>query len=284
MSLTGLPWEDPVQTMALIERHHEDVTLDGRFADAHWVVMWCAGGGNVAADADAMATETELVAKLASWVQRHAADAGASTVLSFASSGGAIWSGTEERVLSEDTPPTPWHPYGKAKLEQERLLAQEAKASGWLRVRLARISNLYGPEPENHPPSGLPGHLIANVLRRIPTSIYVPMDTQRDYIYVDHAADMMVTDAMSAFEDCPGTSTIDLVAAGSSHTIAAVVSTLEKVLTRRVPLTVGFSPHASRQPRILSFRSRARDLQRLNPIGLEVGLQLAVDTRLGRSR
>lgn len=277
---TGLPWSEPDETIRIIERYHQDMLASGRLDGAHWIVMWSAGGGSVGASPSSMRTETRLVAGLASSVRRLADEARTETVLSFASSGGAIWSGAAEPVLTEKSPPAPWHPYGEAKLKQERILTDETRGSRWLRVRLARISNLYGPEPDGHPPSGLPGHLVANSLRRIPTNIYVPLDTQRDYVYVDHAAELMIDDSVDAFSDAPGTSKVDLVAAGSSHTINSLAATLTHVLTRRVPLTVGFSHLASQQPRILSFRSVERDLRRLNTIGLEVGLQRVVNARL----
>lgn len=277
---TGLPWSDPHEAIGIIERHHEDMLASGRFDGARWLMLWSAGGGSVGADPTSMLIETRLVAGLASSVRRLASEARTDTVLSFASSAGAVWSGATEPVLSEKSPPAPWHPYGEAKLEQEGILAEEARGSPWLRVRLARISNLYGPEPEDHPPSGLPGHLVANALRRVPTSIYVPMDTQRDYVYADHAAELMLDDSLAAFSEEAGSSKVDLVAAGSSHTITSLATTLSHVLTRRVPLTVGFSPLASKQPRILSFRSVERDLRSLNTVGLEVGLQRLVNERL----
>lgn len=281
---TGLPWSDPQETVGIIDRHHEAMVEKGFFDDARWVVMWCAGGGSVGAGPESMLAETRLVAGLATSVRRLASKARIDTTFSFASSGGAIWSGAGQPVLTEESPPVPWHPYGEAKLEQERILAEEVEGSRWLRVRLARISNLYGPEPAQHPPSGLPGHLVTNALRRVPTSIYVPMDTQRDYIYVDHAADLMLDDAMDGLSDAPGTSKVDLVAAGSSHTISSLAATLTHVLTRRVPLTIGFSPLASKQPRILSFQSLKRDLRSLNTVALEVGLQRLVNTRLAGPR
>lgn len=281
---TGLPWSDPHETIGIIDRHHEAMLAKGFFHDTRWVVMWCAGGGSVGAGRESMLAETRLVAGLAASVRRLANRARIDTIFSFASSAGAIWSGADQPVLTEQSPPAPWHPYGEAKLEQERILAEEVEGSHRLRVRLARISNLYGPEPDHHPPSGLPGHLVTNALRRIPTSIYVPMDTQRDYIYVDHAADLMLDDAIAGLSNASGTSEVDLVAAGSSHTITSLTATLTHVLTRRVPLTIGFSPLASKQPRILSFQSSKRDLRSLNTVALEVGLQRLINTRLAGSR
>lgn len=278
---TGLPWSEPERAAQLISTRHTELMSAEVNPGVTWIVMWCAGGGNVGADTSAMAAETRLVELLTASVCELADRFEIPTVLSFASSAGAIWSGSDERVLSEDSPPEPWHPYGRAKLRQETIVGDGVRGSRWVRARLARISNLYGPEPADRSPSGLPGHLVSNALQHRPTAIYVPMDTQRDYVYVDHAANTVLRDAIDGFDLSGGTSHTDLIAAGYSHTIASVAATLEHVLTRRVPLTVGFSRLASRQPRILSFRSLERDLRRMNPMNLDIGLKRLVSARLG---
>lgn len=279
-TFTGLPWPQPERTAELISDRHAELLSAEAGAGTRLIVMWCAGGGNVGANEPAMTAETRLVELLTSSVCELADRFEIPTVLSFASSAGAVWSGSHERVLSEDSPPEPWHPYGRAKLRQETIVTDRIRGSRWVRARIARISNLYGPEPADRSPSGLPGHLVTNALQHRPTAIYVPMDTQRDYVYVDHAAATMLRDAIAGFDLPGGTSETDLLAAGYSHTIASVAATLEHVLTRRVPLTVGFSPLASRQPRILSFRSVKRDLGRMNPTNLDVGLKRLVSARL----
>lgn len=283
LSLSGLPWTEPREAVLAVEEQHRKILADAT-ADrwSEWMVMWCGGGGSVAASPEAMETETELVDLIARSARRISHEFGLVTVLSFASSGGAIWSGSDERVLTERTPEQPWHPYGEAKLMQERLIAECVADSSRLRARLSRISNLYGPEPPGRMPRGLIGHLVANSLTRTPTGIYVPIDTQRDYIFAADAAEIMLRDAVTALSDKPGVCQVDLVAAGHSHTIASVAASLQRVLTRRVPLTVGFSPFAARQPRVLAFRSLRRNLARLNPTHLDVGLQRMVDARLGR--
>lgn len=278
---TGLPWSEPERAAQLISTRHTELMSAEANPGVTWVVMWCAGGGNVGADTSAMAAETRLVELLTASVRKLADRFEIPTALSFASSAGAVWSGSDERVLSEDSPPEPWHPYGRAKLRQETIVEDGVRGSRWVRARLARISNLYGPEPAGRSPSGLPGHLVSNALQHRPTAIYVPMDTQRDYVYVDHAANTMFRDAIDGFDLPGGTSHTDLIAAGYSHTIASVAATLERVLTRHVPLTVGFSRLASRQPRILSFRSIERDLGRMNPTNLDIGLKRLVSARLG---
>lgn len=282
LTFSGLPWGDPETCEAILRAAHEARFAEGGVREAPWLVLWCAGGGNVGADPRAMAAETDLLTRFATMVRDLTEQYRTRTAFSFASSGGAIWSGSSHRVLDEQTPPAPIHPYGRAKLEQEAILRDTLAGDPGIALRCARISNLYGCRPAARPPSGLIGHLVRNALRRTPTSIYVPLDTQRDYVHADHAASLMLGDVVDALDQPAGAPLVDLIASGRSETIAAVVATLERVLTRRVPLTVGYSELAARQPRILAFRSRRRDLARLDPHGLAAGLRHVVDGNLGR--
>lgn len=279
--LTSLRWSDPAAVLERFRRLH--VTELATLVDARWIVVWCAGGGRVGASTLQMSVETKLVQGLVDLTCELAGIFSLPTVFVFASSGGAIWSGSPRHVLRESTPPQPSHDYGTAKLEQERYIAESVGSSRHVRARLSRISNLYGPEHSGGPARGLIGHLVRNALTRTPTSIYVPLDTQRDYIYVDHAASLMLRDGRMAFGREPGACTVDLVASGESHTIAGVASALGQVLTRKVPLTVGFSPLAAQQPMTLAFSSSRRDLKSINPIPLVHGLHRMVTVRLANS-
>ena len=57
---------------------------------------------------------------------------------------------------------------------------------------VGRISNLYGPGQNLAKPQGLVSQLCRAQLTRQPLSVYVSLDTMRDYLYVDDAAAMVV--------------------------------------------------------------------------------------------
>ncbi|HVL98455.1 MAG TPA: NAD(P)-dependent oxidoreductase [Egibacteraceae bacterium] len=275
---TGLDWRAPRLAAAAIAEGSRGALSAG--PPPRWTVVWCAGIGGVGADEHGLDVETDLLRRTVHAVRALADGHAIPTVFSFASSAGAVWSGSRVATLSEGSPPAPWHDYGRAKLAQERAVAEEVRGSPHLRARLARISNLYGAQPWQHAPKGLVGHLVGNALKRVPTPIYVPLDTQRDYIHVDHAAGMMLADAWCSFDRRAGSVGVDLVASGQSHTIAAVTATLSHVLQRRVALIVGYSALAARQPRILAFRSACRDLAALNPTSLPDGIRRVVNGQL----
>jgi UDP-glucose 4-epimerase len=77
------------------------------------------------------------------------------------------------------------------KLVMEQLVAELAEATG-ARGVLGRISTLYGPGQRIDKPQGFVAHLCKSFLTRRPMTIYVPLDTMRDYIYADDAAEVIV--------------------------------------------------------------------------------------------
>lgn len=255
--LTALPWNDPSAAASRIDAAHRFAVASG--ADI-LLVSWCAGAGRVGTPANALASETDLLRRvlndLAMIAQRIPR-----VIVSYASSGGAVWSGSPCVVFDEHTPTRAWHDYGKEKLAQEALLRDASTATG-VSVLISRISNLFGRPPVGHRPTGLVNNLVFNAVRRIPTGIYVPIDTQRDYVSTKTAAAIMEEQAMSLTGSPPGTVKVQVVAAGTSYTIGALASTLARVLGRHVPLSTGYSASASQQPRILAFRSCTIDLTR----------------------
>ncbi len=60
---------------------------------------------------------------------------------------------------------------------------------------VGRLSNLYGPGQDLAKPQGLISQLCRAQLTRRPLSIYVSLDTRRDYLFVDDAAAMVVAGA-----------------------------------------------------------------------------------------
>lgn len=257
IALTSLRWRDPADAGAAVEmtiRDLVDVPHDGRL-----VIFWCAGAGRVGTPATDLATETLLLQIVLDGL-RARARAFERVTFCLASSGGGVWSGAPENLLDEDVPPRPWHDYGRAKVAQEQLLVSAAKG-GAVQGVVARISNLYGCPPNGKRLTGLVNNLALNALRRRPTGIYVPLDTQRDYITARAAADLLLEISNSASH--LGTATdvrTHVVAAGRSHTIGQLADVLGRVLGRPVPLTVGYSSTAAVQPRALAFRSTHLDL------------------------
>lgn len=259
--VTGLDWTDVDLAATDIERVLAQAIGNSTGRPLH--LLWCAGGGRVGTDADAMETERRLLDRVISGLVGLAQPA---QPVSFclASSGGGVWSGAPERILDESVPAAPWHDYGRGKLAQEETLRQLVAGTS-VRAVVARISNLYGRPPDGHGLTGLVNHLVLNAIHRRPTGIYVPLDTQRDYLSATSAAGQMHALARASLDNPPGSTDVRVVAAGRSVTISSLAVVIGRVLGRRIPITVGHSPTASAQPRALAFRSLYADLPATTP-------------------
>lgn len=252
--VSGLPWGDPAPARREIDRIHRRVPDDDTLA-----VVWCAGIGRPSSPPAVLEAETELLGGVLADLESGRTGR-AETIFGFASSGGAVWSGSPEVLFDESVPVEARHDYGHAKIRQEALLGHAAARWG-LRVLIGRLSNLYGLPAPGRRLTGLVDNMAYNAVHRIPTNIYVPVDTQRDYVSAATAGRLLLRESLALCRAPEATVRVQVVAAGRSHTIGALADTLGRVLGRRIPMTSGSSPDAARQPRVLAFRSINFDLE-----------------------
>lgn len=222
--------------------------------DRHWRILWCAGVGVTGSSAEMLHTEVarfESVLSAVSALPRQLQSRGAIFV---ASSAGAVYAGSQGAPFDESTVPHPLGDYGRAKLLIEAA-ARRATEGGAVRCLIGRIANLYGPGQSLTKPQGLISHLCRSYIRRAPLSIYVPLDTLRDYIFVDDCAELIV-DAMRRLgdDDHPRLVT-KILASGRSVSVGALLGEFRRVISRRPEIVMGSSPVSSLQSRDLRLRS-----------------------------
>ncbi len=202
----------------------------------------------------------------------------------FASSAGGVYAGCTTRPANERTEVAPLGEYGYAKLRQEAAVAEAVSGRGGVRAVNVRISNLYGPGQHTEKRQGLISHLVVNTLQRVPTTIYVPLDTSRDYLHTRGAARMMARCGRDALSDRPGESRVRIIASERNHSIVQLIGAVSRLLKRRVPFVVAETPQTRLQPLLLSFRSVHRDMHRLDTVTLEEGLaSIIADLRRRRA-
>jgi UDP-glucose 4-epimerase len=155
--------------------------------------------------------------------------------VAFASSAGAIYAGSPDCIITENTPPAPTTAYGREKLLQEDLVRAIADANRRRTVLLARFSTLYGPGQSFGKQQGLLAHMARCILRSRPIQIYVPLDTIRDYIAADDAAAAMIT-ALRAIGQDPSVVT-KIIASEQPTTIAEIISIFRRI-ARRAPRVI----------------------------------------------
>ena len=143
-------------------------------ATDRWEIYWAAGVGTMGSSAADLEPETQALSCLLQCVASESRLMAVVGNVAFASTAGAIYAGTKDDVITEDTVPAPTTDYARAKLAQESSLRSFADANPRATVLLARISTLYGPGQAVGKKQGLMSHLARSILRNQAVQIYVP--------------------------------------------------------------------------------------------------------------
>lgn len=184
----AIPWSDPEASSAVLAEQHERFHASRR-PGAPWGVVWAAGTGVVASTPEQLAAQERVLLDLATQVAARSDDAGA---FLFASSASVYGAGGRSEYTEADVA-VPVGPYATAKLRQEELLTALFSAPTGPRLAVARITTLYGPGQNLGKGQGLISSMCMEVIRRGVISLYVPIDTARDYVYTDDAAALCLT-------------------------------------------------------------------------------------------
>jgi len=245
----SVPWDDQDAAVEALVTAIRGV----RTPDSPWRVVWCAGTGVVATGAEVFEAEQQLIGRV---LETLAGDEAAPGTLFFASSAGAVYAGSSPAPFDEDSEPAPLAPYGRSKLASEARFRTWAESTG-ARLLVGRFSNLYGPGANLGKAQGLVSQLALAHLEGRPSSIYVPTETTRDYLYIDDAA-AMVLDAVDTTERSTdaGTAVTKIFASGRSATITEVVAAVEDAFGEPLDVRHGADPSATYQGLDLRFGSR----------------------------
>lgn len=208
-----------------------------------WTVFWCAGAGVNGMDREAADQEVAQFEAFLSMLAAapHKGDG----VVFLASSAGGVFAGSTGAPFSEASPAVPLGEYGRTKLRLEAAL-DRLPGHGSIRSVVGRFSNIYGPGQDLDKQQGLISHLCRSSLHRRPMSIFVPLDTLRDYVYVDDAARMALA-VVRAHQRSSTRSALHVLASGSATTVATVITSVAAVAGSRPLIVQGVSPLTSMQ-------------------------------------
>lgn len=231
------------------------IRLVDNAGDNDWRIFWCAGVGVTGSSAESLATEVTRFEALLDAVAALPASVRHRGLLFVASSAGALYAGSHGAPFDELTPPAPLGAYGDAKLALETAAVQFSQVSG-VPCLISRIANLYGPGQSLTKPQGLISHLCRAHVRRTPLSVYVPLDTLRDYIFVDDCASLIMDAcARLAADDEAGGHRLKVLASGRSVSVGALLGEFRRVVGRRPEIVMGSSAVSALQSRDLRMRS-----------------------------
>lgn len=220
-----------------------------------WEIYWAAGVGTMSSSEADLALETRALTILLRLIESTPQLITIPGAVAFASSAGAIYAGSPDYTISENTMPAPTTAYAREKIRQEELIRSFVQANENRTALLARLSTVYGPGQSSNKRQGLLAHIARCILRNQPMQIYVPLDTIRDYINADDAATSMIL-ALRAISDSPG-ALIKIIASEQPTTIAEIISIFKRI-TRRAPRIVTSAGNlTSIYSRRMQFRSIA---------------------------
>lgn len=253
-------------------------------ADDEWEIYWCAGRGTLNSTTDQMNDENIVfegwLNSLESLVSNSKRKSGS---IFFASSAGAVYGGSKNQPFTELTEPVSLSSYGDAKIHQESLLKKFSQKTS-TRVLVGRISNVYGARQDLAKNQGLISTICFSVLRRQPVNLFVPLDTSRNYIYVEDAARCIFNHTRKVPKNSASSNySIKLVVAQDNLTIGSILNIARSVLRIKPLVTLSSNRQTSAQPQSLVFKSTVdTELDEKSTTGFSVGMK-KVMTELQKS-
>lgn len=270
---TRITWDDESDRDALIGAAAAEF-LDA-VGDGPWEVVWSAGAGVVGTSEAGLLAEARAVRVLLEALATNRRSHG--TV--FLASSSSVYAGSVGAPFHEASLVAPLAPYGFTKLDQEQAVTAWAAQTG-NRVVIGRIANVYGPGQDLGKPQGLVSRVCLSLLLQTPLTLYVPLDTIRDYVYVEDCAEMVVAAVDDAAQQPPGSATVRLIATGNGVTIGHLLHIGRRVVKRRLPVVTvptGRGLHQAPDLRLDPLRPFPAALR---SVSLPVGLRLTFDRLL----
>lgn len=229
--------------------------------DGCWRIFWCAGLGTIGATNSDIDGELSRLSYLVNTLRDRLGDLTSRGTIFYSSSAGAIYGGSDEHLITEESHIAVNSRYGIVKMQAEVCLERLARDTK-CRVAIGRISTVYGSGQNIRKQQGLITLACLSALRHQPIEIFVPLDTIRNYVFASDAADIVVsfTDKVSGLSE----SSVERKIICSPHnlSIAALLSDLRLVFGRRLAVMLGWRPTSDLYNRNLSMASvRHRDTE-----------------------
>jgi UDP-glucose 4-epimerase len=234
-------WDDSPEVAAVFAQ--DAARFREEAGDRPWAVIWAAGSATTSTSAEAAMQELESLRGLLEALRAHR-PAGPGVVF-LTSSAGGVYAGADHPPFDASTPVSPLSPYGELKVAQEALAAE--LLADVCPLVIGRFSNLYGPGQNLAKLQGLISRLALSAVTQQPINIFVPLDTIRDYIYVDDAARAVTEAVERSLASQPAVAQALVIASGQPTTVGQLLRTMNQVTKRKVPVALGTHPSAYAQ-------------------------------------
>lgn len=231
-----------------------------------WQIYWAAGTSSMASTQEELDRETKILSTLLTCIEKNSVLMTTQGSIMFASSAGAIYAGSTDDVITEESKPAPLNAYGREKLIQEAMLRTFTDTHPHISILIARLSNLYGANQSRTKKQGLLSHMARCILLRTPINIFVPFDTIRDYLHADDAA-VRILETLERHE-----SVMKIIASESPVTVAQIIGTF-KHITRISPRVMRSTSTLSQSyVHKMKFRSTVLPLEKMYKTSLLIGV------------
>lgn len=268
---TGIPWQDPTLGPAALENLVEAFGQEVRARGVPWTVFWCAGAGVVGTCSQDLELECVHLARTLAALERVFGSTRGAVVL--ASSAGGVYGNSPDLPLTESSPCLPVSEYGRSKLRQEAMVQAFAASTQGVSCLVARISNLFGPGQRMDKPQGLITQLSRSFYHRKPLRIYVPLDSQRDYLFAQDCARGLVL-GLGRLGLRGRENVVKIFHSGRATSISGLLGIFNRMTRGHLRVICASAPTTLLQPRRLHFRSTVwPDLAPERPVGLLQGMQ-----------
>jgi UDP-glucose 4-epimerase len=270
---TRTNWQD--QSSAVASLRQDCDKFFQSINNTNWSIAWCAGRSIVGSSNSEIDRESELIQTLFDAI-KICKPVGVVGKVFFASSAGGIYAGAPNEIIDEDSQPKPIAAYGFGKLAHEEIFKKNSKQLQ-INCLIGRITNLYGPGQDMTKSQGLVSQLCRSNLTKKPLNIFVPLQTTRNYLYVDDASAMIAEFIQHNDELC-----VKIFASPQSVTVATLIRTSYEVFKRRPLISLGVNERTLMQPKGLHFKSKVKteiDQRQFN--SLSSGLAKTIESLAG---
>lgn len=267
----AIPWSNTSAALDALESSLKDFIATTK---GEWCIIWAAGHATTSSSQLEADRELDLFRNFTRLLEgRRPLGRG---VFAFTSSAGGVYAGSESPPFTSITTPVPLGTYGKLKLEQER---SASALTDHLPVVTIRLSNLYGPGQDLGKLQGVISRLALAAMTREPITMFVPLDTMRDYIFTNDAARRTLHWASTGLNTQESDTRI--VASGQPETLGHIIALMNDITRVRIPIASGFHTSAQAQARDLRLTPDTDPvIQRLPMTPLPAGMkQVFLDIR-----
>jgi UDP-glucose 4-epimerase len=223
----------------------------------NWSILWCAGVGVVSSPSDVLNSEVHKIQYLLERLSECPSRFLRQGSLFYASSAGGVYAGSRFPPFTEQTDPIPVGDYGRQKLYCEKLFS-DFTHSFFTSSVIGRIANLYGPGQSRTKGQGLITTICRSTLLGKPIEIYVPLETVRNYIYIEDAASLVVG-LMKHINNIDEVSTLTkIIASDQNVSLSFLLAECARVFKKRPHIVLTQAHYSNLQPIDLRMESNSK--------------------------